>query len=472
MQTTTTKPSPFKQMVESALRDVTPVRLRLLLLVNCVLVTGFCSVAVTTIHQHEHAARTIGLDATPSVVAAEQIQIAALQMDYYLINQLLIGPEDKEARMMEKHFEDWRGNACKSLLSAANNITYGEKESLPIERVLVQLCEYESRAQRARDLHSMQKESEALAAYRSAKETLTTSLLPNTDALHKANADILDATYAEEQSKSALSCGFVLVTGMVLIGMLVYTQVYTKRRFRRTFNLFLLVSTIAMAFLVNHLYSSLRESAVHLKAAKEDAVDSMVALLNTRVEAYEAQVNQIRSLVDRENAEKYHQEFDKHIGNIASFPGGTIDATIVLAKKQIEERERFNLPHFKGALEDEFDNIKFEGEGSAVMEAIEALRQYQTSVEQIRKEEQAGAIGEAIDMSLGFTPNSCKFPFTKFDDAVGRALKINVSHFNHSVKEAFEDLSTLVTLSQIVCLGMFICIYLGLRDRIAEYMNP
>lgn len=472
MQTTTTKPTPFKQMLISSLQDVTPVRLRLLLLVNIVLVTGFCSVAMTTIHQHEHAARTIGLDATPSVVAAEQIQIAALEMDYFLINELLIGPQDKEARMMTKHFKDWRNNAFKSLLSAANNVTYGDKELLPIERVLVDMGEYESRAQKARDLHAMQMESEALAAYRSARETLTSSLLPNTDALYTVNSDILDATYAEEQSKSALSCGFVLVTGMVLIGTLVYTQIYLKRRFRRTFNLFLVVSTVAMALLVNHLYSSLRQSAVHLKGAKEDAYDSMVALLSTRVEAYEAQVNQIRGLVDRENAERYRQEFDKHIANIASFPGSTIDATIELAKKQAEEKERFNLPHFKGSLKDEFGNVKFEGEGVAIMEAIEALREYQVSVEQIRKEEQSGAIGDAIDRSLGFSPNSCKFPFTRFDDAVGRALKINVEHFNRSVKEAFADLSKLMTLSQIVCLGVFVCIYLGLRDRIAEYLNP
>lgn len=459
-------------MVESALRDVTPVRLRLLLLANCILVTGFCSVAITTIHQHEHAARTIGLDATPSVVASEQIQIAALEMDYYLVNELLISPADKEARMMTKHFEDWRANACKSLVAAANNITYGDKERLPIENVLLEMGEYEARAQKARDLHSAQKEPEALAAYRSAKETLSSSLLPSTDALHTANSDILEATYSEEQSKSALSCGFVLVTGMVLIGLLVYTQIFTKRRFRRTFNLFLVASTVAMALLVNHLYSSLRESAVHLKAAKEDAYDSMVALLNIRVEAYEAQVNQIRALVDRENAQIYHQEFGKRIANIATFPGGTIDATIALAKKQMEERERFSLPNFKGSLKDEFDNIKFEGEGTAVLEATEALREYLTSVEQIRKEEQAGAVDEAIDMSLGFTPNSCKFPFTRFDDAVGRALKINIEHFNRSVKEAFDDLSTLVMLSQAVCLSMFICIYLGLRDRIAEYMNP
>jgi hypothetical protein len=459
-------------MVESALRDVTPVRLRLLLLVNCLLVTGFCSVAITTIHQHEHAARTIGLDATPSVVASEQIQIAALEMDYYLINELLIGPEDKEARMMTKHFDDWRGNAFKSLIAAANNITYGDKERLPIESVLVQMGHYGGQAQKARDLHANNKESETLAAYRLAKETLTSSLLPETDALHKANSDILDATYSEEQSKSALSCGFVLVTGMVLIGLLVYTQVFLRRRFRRRFNVFLVVSTVAMALLVNHLYSSLRESAVHLKAAKEDAYDSMVALLNIRVEAYEAQVNQIRALIDRENAEKYHQEFDKHIANIATFPGSTIDATIALAKKQAEAKERINLPNLKGSLKDEFDNIKFDGEGSDVIEATEALRDYLSSVEQIRNEEKAGAIGEAIDMSLGFTPNSCKFAFTRFDDAIGRALKTNVEHFNRSVKDAFDDLSTLVTLSQVVCLSMFICIYLGLRDRIAEYMNP
>ena len=67
---------PFKLMVRSAVKDVTPVRLRLLLVSNCLFSFLFCLVSISTILQHEHAVRVVGVDAAPSVMAVlQQIKI-------------------------------------------------------------------------------------------------------------------------------------------------------------------------------------------------------------------------------------------------------------------------------------------------------------------------------------------------------------------------------------------------------------
>ncbi len=66
--------SPLKRAVQSALKNVTPVRLWLWLsaLWLCSLLFGFA--AIGTIEQHGYAVRTIATDAAPSVFAASEIK--------------------------------------------------------------------------------------------------------------------------------------------------------------------------------------------------------------------------------------------------------------------------------------------------------------------------------------------------------------------------------------------------------------
>src|SRR4029453_7886576 len=304
-----TQLDPLQHMVRSAFKDVTPVRLRILLVVHWRVVLIFCLVSVTTIRKHEYSVRTVGRDATPSVIAAHQIRIGVEQMDTNLANELLYAHGQDEVQQMAKSFEDWRVSVCKHLVAAAKNITYGSAEQVPIENIQVALGQYDMQAQRARDMHDAGKSADSVSAYRIALKTVQDKLLPNAEALNKANADELEAQYSRRASESALSCGLVLVLGMVLIVLLVITQAYLTRRFRRRLNLPLLVATVCTVIIVQHVYTALRSNAQHLKAAKEDSYDSIVALLDARANAYNGNAAQSRWLLDRENADAHEKSF-------------------------------------------------------------------------------------------------------------------------------------------------------------------
>jgi len=467
----TLRVDPLQQLVRSAFQDVTPIRLNLLLVANCLGALLFCLASVATVQQHEHAVKTLGLDAAPSVIAAHQIAMGVLKMDTDLANELLLKPGQPEVQWISDEFEKWRVTVCKQLVAAANNITYGSSEQIPLENITIALGQFEMQAQSARDMHKAGKDAEALASYRASLKTIQEILLPNADALNNANAEALESTYLQEVSESALSCGFVLVIGMVLVALLAITQVYLTGRFRRRLNLPLLIATVCTALFVQHLYSALRENSHHLKVAKEDAYNSIVSLLDARANAYNANASESRWLLDREQAGSHEKAFFDKMSTVASFaPGHNFTETVARANKQLGSGEKFQLPGFKGSLADEFTNVRFEGEGQAALEALQALGDYYRVDGRMRELERSAPHAAAVKLCLGYEPYASQFPFTKFDDALGRALKINQDHFDRAVTKAFDDLKGLVVFSQIVSLLIAFCTYAGLRPRLAEYM--
>jgi hypothetical protein len=465
-----TQVSPIEQAVQSAFSSVTPVRLWLFLTLICLCSIVFGVAAVVTVDQHEHAIKTVGNDAAPSVIAAHQIRIGVEMMDAALADQLLYPPGKREAQNMEDEFEQARITVCKELVAAAKNITYGPAEQLPIENIQIALGKFEMQAQSARDLHNAGKATKTITAYRAALGTLLDQLLPNADALNKANADILEDTYAREKGISAMSRGFVIVMGLILIGLLLYTQIYLSMRFRRLLNLPLLLITVATAVFLQQLSASLADSSRELKVAKEDAYNSIVALLDARANAYDANAAESRWLLDREHAALHEKYFHDKMTAVAHFdPGQNYSDIIARARVQLGNGDKFNLPGFSGSLADEMNNIIFPEEGEAALESIKRLADYAGADEKMRRLESSGAHEAAIGLGLGYDPYGSNYLFSRFDDALGRTLKINEYHMKTAVNQALRELDGLVAGSLLLAFVAIFCAYAGLRPRLEEY---
>jgi branched-subunit amino acid ABC-type transport system permease component len=472
-QMTKTKIGPIRYMLRSCTSDITPVRLRLMFFINCLGTVIFGLLAVATVQQHEHAVKTLGFDAAPSVIAARQIKIGVEQMDTDLVTELLHLPGSREGLWMAEDFEKWRIVVCKQIVAAAKNITYGLAEQTPIENIEISLGQYEMQSQQAKDMHSLRLNRMTIDRYRDALQILEHRLLPNADALRKANADALESTYAQEESQAALSCGLVAVAGMLLIGSLLATQIYLARRFHRRLNLPLLIATFCLLFFVQKLYSTLMHNSSHLKIAKEDAYNSVIALLDARADSYEANAAMERWLLDRAHADEHEKTFLDKANSVACFaPGHDFTETIKRAEDQYAAEQKFNLSGFSGALADEFNNVRFEGEGQAALEALQDWSDYRAIDANMRQQEKLAAHEVALAVGLGYDPHAAKFSFAKFDDAVGRMLKINQYHFDKAIKEGMHDLKGLTVVSQLICLFVLFCIYAGFRPRLAEYVRP
>lgn len=462
---------PFKQLIQLIFQDVTPVRLRLLFVSGCLGAFLFCLLSIITINQHEHAVVTVGRDAAPSVIAAHQIKTGVERMDADLANELLYPRGSEEGKQMFADFEKWRAVVGKQMIAAAKNITYGEAEQIPIENIQYSLGVFEMYAQSARDARLLGRDAEVLRIYKRARATLEDTVLPNAEALNKANSDKLESIYSQEISRSSLSCGFILAVGLLLIGLLLFTQGYLAKRFHRRLSVPLLVATLCTVIFVQHLYKELRTNAYDLKVAKEDAYNSIVALLEARSNAYAADAAQSRSLLDREKSTSHEKYFSDKVATVASFlPGHNFAETIARARSQLNVEAQYKLPGFTGSLADELKNIRFEGEARSALEALEAFSNYCLANAAMQQLEQAGAHGDAVHIGLGYSPNQSKYWFANFDDALQQTLDINQEHFGRAVKSAFRDIAGLKLLSQLLFLLVVVCIYFGLRDRMAEYV--
>ena len=462
---------PIKHMLHSMMEDVTPVRLRLLLVLNCLGILLFLLITVSTILQHKRAVDTVGVDAAPSVIAAHQIKIAVEQMDTALANELLYRPEQPESLLMEGQFERAREVVSKQLVSAAKNITFGKSEQTPIENIQLALGQFEMQAQYVRDMKKSNKNNDAVNGYLAALQTVQENLLPNADALNKANSDLLESNYEQEKSGASLSRGGVSVVGILLVALSVYSQLYLKTRFRRRINLPLLIGSVCTLIFLVHITQTLGKASNDLKVAKEDAYNSIFSLLDARANAYEANAAESRWLVDQAHADVHEKRFQDMAATVAKFaPNHNYDETIARARKQQEESEKISLQGFTGSLAEELSNVRFEGEGREAIEALQSFSQYVDDDTKMRKLKKAGQQDLAVQLCLAYDPTGSKYPFTRFDEALGRTLAINQEHFDRSVKDAFRDLQGAVLLAQCVCLLMAVCVYLGFRPRLAEYV--
>jgi hypothetical protein len=309
-------------------------------------------------------------------------------------------------------------------------------------------------------------------AYAGAYSTLQSELLANADKLEKADGDVLEATYDQEKAATNLSRGFVLVMGMVVIAMLSYTQLYLMARFHRRLCPPILISIVGIAFCVWHLNSSLAGNSLALKVAKEDAYDSVLALLNARSSAFKADAAASRFLFDRENAAAHQKTFAENVAQVASFDKQhNFKETIERASKELKQGDRVNLPGFDGALAKELSNVRFPGEGNAALEALQQFASYSAVQDQVKQRVGAGDFADAIHLCLSYDPQGAKFPLTKFDDALLNTLHINQEAMEKKVNEAFSYLDGLVMVTEVSSLLAVMCVYLGILPRMEEYFH-
>ena len=473
MQTVAPTPArPIRGAFRRTLQNVTPSRLRLLLLFISLVACIFCIVAVNTIQQHDHALQTIGIEAGPSVIAAHKIKIGLLTMDGDLADELLYPAAQNDAEERLDDFNKNRITTSTYFVEAARNITYGNAELLPIENLQTGFGQYLMQAQAARDIHERGSQSETIKAYRSALQTLQNTLLPNADALDKSNREVLVDIYNQEKSASALSRGLVLLLGLVLVGLLLYTQLFLRLRFKRRLNIGLILPSIALLFYLQYLTQSLANCSNQTKIAKEDSYDSIVSLLHARADSYDANAAESRWLLDRERSAIHEKCFVDKTNLVAQFePGHDIDKTVETAQKQLAAGQKLSLPGFSGALAEELNNIRFDGEGQAAIESLQDFHEYVATDSKIRKLANEGKEAAALKLGLGYDAKASNYLFRRYDDALERALKINEAELELAFKTGKHSLDNQTIYTLALTIFLVVSSFWALSPRIEEYSN-
>jgi hypothetical protein len=399
-----------------------------------------------------NAIKTVGKDSVPSIITAQRLKDAVAGMDAFAASEFLVPPNSTPIDLQEKPQKDADGKTIQTyserynasserLVAAAENITYGDDERIPIQKIQLGLGAYLTRIQQARDAHLRGDRAGTLSAYRSASEVLDTQLIPAANLLSEANLKKLEETYQSQKFDSARSLFLIVVFGLCVIVVLIKLQLFLNQRTRRTLNPFLLGATaIATIFLASTM-SSLLSASGHLKVAKQDAFTSMYVLRQARAAVYGANSDESRYLLesDRNLALTHERAFQEKINQVRSF------------------------------LADEQKNITFPGERESINKNLDALSQYVTIDQQIRQLMTSGNRAAAIKLCLGDNPGESDWAFKQFRDANQEAYDLNKKAFDNAIAQGDQNIAGLEAKTMVVVLAIAVLTLLGLMPRLKEY---
>jgi hypothetical protein len=440
----------------------TPAQLRRLIVINWIIAAIVCAVTMISYGEHRHAVQTVGRDAAPSVVLAHKIKNAVLNQDADIVNYLIAKPGENNASI-----EDFRKRSSElaaDLISAAENITYGDAERIPIRTLELELTNYATTIQSAIDQHD-RRDAAYLVSYRKAYEILQNKLLPAADALNQANATVLAETYARESSRSNYTLVAVVISGLALIAWIVYTQRYLSRKFNlRLSGMLLTAGVLAAGFTAWTSVAFMWESSDLVKA-KEWSYDSVVALMDARASAYDANAAESRWLLDPTMRTQHEQMFVKRAGELVTLKANSDFAS---AERQAQNKE--TIKAFTGSLATELNNITFTGEREAATATLHWFGVYIAIDKQIRALELSGHHAEAIALCIGNESGQSNWAFNNFDGALGDTLKINQDKLDEYVAAGFADINMLWGFSLAQALLQALLFLLALRPRIKEYL--
>jgi len=431
-------------------------RLALLLLDALLLI----AVAVGT-RVHRDAMQTVGVDAAPSIVAAQHIKTALADMDANAANELL-GPAGTMPQAVAA-YESRRVEASQALIAAAENITYGDSERNPILALQVGIGTYERMVQKARDQHEANSAA-AVATYRQAAELMSQTLLPAADALDRANNQVLEHTYESQATNSFAARAFVLLAGIMALFGFAGVQIYLSGHMRRTLNPALLAATLLTLMLTLYAWQAMESERRQLKVAREDAFASIHALWQARAVAFEANGDESRYLLDLAHNQEQESAFFAKSESLARLPGGQNRVQVLAALRREE-----HVPGFSGFLADELNNITFAGERDAAIRSLTAWEDYLDVDARIRQLQQKGQTRQAVELCLGTAQGESNWAFDQFDRALLATLEINQNAFHASVESGLSAVRYLEIKALIVAILIAALAFLGLAPRIREY---
>ncbi|MBC8135558.1 MAG: MCP four helix bundle domain-containing protein [Fibrella sp.] len=407
--------------------------------------------------------QSIGKDSVPSILAAQRLKVSLADLDANVVNELIVAPGKSPASI--KGYVTRRQEITDSLIRAAENITYGDLERKPITDLTNALSAYERLAIKARTLHQRGEERGATATYRDALAQLHGALYPASELLAKANTDALLRQEKVIGTNTAIAAGLTLLTGVLLLGVLVESQVLLFRRTNRLFNPALLAATTVAVVSLGLLLRSFAVAQEQVRIARDDAFVSLSALWQARATAYDANSDESRWLYDRDRRPELEKSFMDKTALLLKLPAGQSYAAMTQATANPAA-----LPaDTSGYLAQELGNITFPGEREVAEGTVRAWGVYYAADEKIRALENNGQHEEAVRFCISMAPGDSNWAYAQYDQALDKTIEINQKAFDAAIERGFGAVRGYDVGLPVAVLLVGGLAFAGIRPRLREY---
>ncbi|TDC97109.1 hypothetical protein E1285_04620 [Actinomadura sp. 7K507] len=443
-------------------------------------IVALLAVLTVSIGNARDSVQTIGHDAGPQVVATGTLYFALSDMDAQVSNILLIGRDhdlgighDRSLRVYEQR----RSEADAAAVQAAQLAGGDEALRRTVQEVLDGLGEYERLVGRAMELDAQaghppgQLPQQVVDAYRQATDLMKLQLLPKAYNITLDTGAQVRQEYEEKRSAVLSGRTWVAVTGLVVLLLLIATQLYLARTFRRVLNPALVLATLATLALGGVGAGMLTAQAGHMQKAKEDGFDSILQLSRARAISHSAFADESRYLLDPGRADTYEQTYlDKSLSVIQPDLG---DKPVNLENYYAGLEEKVgpykagegDVP-FLGFFGDEARTVEPGREADALQKTLLAYRTVQRNDARIRELASSGDRAGAVDARMA--SNAIR-DFGVYDKALGELTAVHQDAFDDAVGDADGGLRGWNAVPAAGAAAIALLIFAGVRPRLAEF---
>ena len=423
--------------------------------------------------------RVIGSQNAPAVAAASDLYFALNDMDAQVANVLLVGDETDLGFTRQQAldiYETRRREAVTDIQQAMTAVGSDHTGQQDVRNILDYQGRYQALAAETILLDGQAPHpaghppAAALDRYRQATDLLKTSLLPAADALTEHNAQTLQTSYTSRRGTLVTLRVLLVVFGIALLAALIALQVYLSRRFRRSFNPALVVATLVAVAVAGSSVLLFSNEIEHLRTAKKDAFDSVLALSRARAVSYDANADESRYLVDPARAAQYQAGFLGKSQQLATLGGATIASydTALDAALQAYRQQHTDV-RLGGFFGTELRNITFAGERPAAEETLTRYQTYERDDRRIRSLAAGGDLRAAIAFCTSYQPGHSNYAFTQYDQALTAVTAINQAAFDRAIAAGDHELDGWYLKIAIGAAAVALLTLLGVRRRLAEY---
>jgi hypothetical protein len=447
-------------------------------LVSALACLGLTVLITTAVANARDGLRVIGDQTGPLVISSSNLYFALSDMDAQVANILLVadrtdlGLSRDQAQAL---YDQRRHEANQYLLQTAAISGADPTATAELNHLLDALGQYDSWAGQAILLEAGpaarpgQPPAAALTLYRHATDLMHKQILPAAQSLTAANAAVLDRAYNSAHNSTSQARYAVALLGAAALAMLILTQVYLARRVRRRVNPAFALATLLVLSAVVSSVAVLADETEHLRGAKKDAFDSVLALSQARAVSYDANADESRYLLDPARADQYEQAFLTKTQQIVGLTGATIGSWDASYADALATYRAHQQVAFNGFLGTEMRNITFVGERTAAEQTLARYQVYQSDDRHIRALVQAGNLAEAIRFCTSYAPGDSNNAFNQYDQALASVVGINVHAFQQTTASGEQTLTAWPLLPWGLVLLALALMLLGLRPRLAEY---
>ena len=459
-----------------------PGRIRAHVVLCLAALVALLAVLTVAIGNARDSVETIGHDAGPQVVATGTLYFALSDMDAQVSNILLIGREhglgigyDETLRVYERR----RAEADAAAVQAAQLAGRDPALRRTVQEVLDGLGKYERLVGQAMQLDAQsdhapgETPAQVLDAYRQATDLMKLQLLPKAYNITLDTGATVRQSYETKRSAVLTGRTWVAVTGVIVLLLLIATQLYLVRTFRRVLNPALVLATLATVVLPAVGAGLLTAHAGHIKKAKQDGFDSILQLSRARAISHSAFADESRYLLDPGRADTYEQTYlDKSLAviypDLGDKPVNLENYYAGLEQKAGAYRPGSGTAPFLGFFGDEARTAGGGREGDALAKTLAAYRVVQRNDARMRQLAAVGNRTGAVDLRMGRTSNAIR-DFDAYDAALSSLTAVHQDAFDKAIRDADGGLRGWNAVPPVAAAVIAALIIAGVRPRLAEF---